>query len=83
MVVYVDTHLNLTLHARLILQTRHVKRDRQRRVRVSASMETPFVPAIVTPFKKGSLAVDEDSFKTYLQVSFFGYLTWTPCLQLF
>ena len=32
-------------------------------------MQTPYVPAIVTPFHPGSLEVDVDSFKKYLEVS--------------
>lgn len=38
------------------------------RTRTSAIMETPFVPAIVTPFQEGSLEIDEGNFKTYLKV---------------
>lgn len=32
-------------------------------------METSFVPAIVTPFKEGSLSFDNENFKIYLKVS--------------
>ena len=32
-------------------------------------METAFVPAIVTPFKPGSLEVDTESLKSYLKVA--------------
>ena len=46
----------------------HCTRPSRLRPRMSALMQTPFIPAIVTPFKPGSLKFDSDKFKEYLKV---------------